>query len=122
MQSPQKLKSTYLRTSMGYRVRALMDEVFGEENFCGEIAFSKTTGLTSRLIASTFDYLIWYSKNIESTKYRNLYLEKPLEEEIRGEFRWFDDPQKGVRGLTEDELARPSGIDKSRLFRTNSAL
>jgi len=105
-----------------HRVRALMDEVFGEKNFCGEVAFSKTTGLTSRLIASTFDYLIWYSKNIENTKYRSLYLEKPLEEEIRGEFRWFDDPKTGVRGLTDDELAQPSSIDKSRLFRTNSAI
>src|SRR5579864_7371365 len=80
-----------------HRVRALMDEVFGENNYCGEIAFSKTTGLTSRLIASTFDYLIWYSKALGSTKYRSLYTMKPLQDEVRGEFRWFNDRKLGVR-------------------------
>ena len=67
-------------------IRSLMDEVFGKDNFCGEIAFSKTTGLTSRLIASTFDYLIWYAKNREKSKYYRLWSEKPLEEDIRGNF------------------------------------
>ena len=32
-----------------HRVRALMDEVFGEENFVGEIAFVKTSGLAFKL-------------------------------------------------------------------------
>jgi adenine-specific DNA-methyltransferase len=105
-----------------HRVRALMDEVFGEDNYCGEIAFSKTTGLTSRLIASTFDYLIWYAKTPGSTKYRNIYTSKPLDEEIRGEFRWFDDPARGVRNLSEAELASPDTVDKAHLFRTNSAI
>ena len=31
-----------------HRVRALMDEVFGEENFVGQIAFKKTAGQTVR--------------------------------------------------------------------------
>ncbi|MFC3147245.1 site-specific DNA-methyltransferase [Piscinibacterium candidicorallinum] len=105
-----------------HRVRSLLDEVFGEDNYCGEIAFSKTTGLTSRLIASTFDYLIWYSKRRDQTKYRPLYSPKPLKEEVRGEFRWYDDPAKGVRGLTTTELEEPERIDKARLFRTNSAV
>jgi len=105
-----------------HRVRALMDEVFGDDNYCGEIAFSKTTGLTSRLIASTFDYLIWYSKTPGNTKYRNLFTSKPLDDEIRGEFRWYDDPNLGIRSLYKSELANPDTLDKSRLFRTNSAI
>jgi len=105
-----------------HRVRSLMDEIFGEENYCGEIAFSKTTGLTSRLIASTFDYLIWYSRNAEKTKYRNLYTSKPLNEEIQGEFRWLDDPTVGVRSLSEGEVQDPTSIEKGQLFRTNSSI
>ena len=105
-----------------HRVRALMDEVFGDDNYCGEIAFSKTTGLTSRLIASTFDYLIWYSKTPGSTKYRNLFVSKPLDDGIQGEFRWYDDPNLGTISLTEAELANADTLDKSRLFRTNSAI
>ena len=41
-----------------HRVRALMDEVFGEENFVGQIAIQKTTGgLGIRLSRSRFDYV-----------------------------------------------------------------
>lgn len=105
-----------------HRVRVLMDEVFGENCYCGEIAFSKTTGLTSRLIASTFDYLIWYSKTPGNTKYRNLFTTKPLQEEVRGEFRWFDDPNSGVRNLSESEIENPADITTTCLFRTNSAI
>lgn len=105
-----------------HRVRALMDEVFGEDNYCGEITFSKATGLTSRLLASTFDYLIWYSKNKSKAKYRQLYLPKPLNTEVKGEFRWFDDPEMGARSLTEKEQMNPSALDATRIFRTNSAI
>jgi adenine-specific DNA-methyltransferase len=44
-----------------HRVRALMDEVFGEENFISQIAFSKTTGQTSELIPPSYDVLLWYA-------------------------------------------------------------
>lgn len=104
-----------------HRVRALMDEVFGDENFVGEIAFSKATGLTSRLIAGTFDYILWYGKSRSATKFRQLYNAKPLEDEIKGEFRWVDEIDQ-IRRLSDTETANPTEIDKSRLFRTNSAV
>jgi adenine-specific DNA-methyltransferase len=103
-------------------VRALLDETFGAENFCAEIAFSKTTGLTSRLVASTFDYLLWYGRKQVSTKYRALFVAKPLIEEVRGEFRWFNDPKSGWRQLNEEEAHSPEQLDKRRLYRTNSAV
>jgi adenine-specific DNA-methyltransferase len=56
-----------------HRVRALMDEVFGEDNYCGQIVFAKTSGQTSGLLSSTFDYLIWFSKQKTQTKFRQLY-------------------------------------------------
>ncbi len=45
-----------------HRVRAVMDEVFGEENACGTIAFRTTGGQSNSLVSSAFDYLIWYAK------------------------------------------------------------
>ncbi len=42
-----------------HRVRALMDEVFGEENFVAEIIISKTTSATSLYMAGTCDYILW---------------------------------------------------------------
>jgi len=103
-------------------IRGVLDEVFGASNFCGQIAFSKTTGLTSRLIASTFDYLLWYSRNIEKTKYRRLWSARNLDEEVRAEFRWIDDWRKGSRRLSAEEMAFPGSLEKSHLYRTNSAV
>lgn len=57
-----------------HRVRALMDEVFGDDNFVAQIAFSKSAGLAaSGRLASDADYLIWFGKNLSSMKYRELF-------------------------------------------------
>jgi adenine-specific DNA-methyltransferase len=56
-----------------HRVRAVMDEVFGDGQFVGQIAFSKTSGLaTSDRLPSNFDYVLWYTKGT-SPKYRALF-------------------------------------------------
>src|SRR4029453_4442477 len=41
-----------------HRVWAVMDEVFGEANYCGQITFAKTSGQTSGLLSSTFDGIV----------------------------------------------------------------
>jgi adenine-specific DNA-methyltransferase len=61
-----------------HRVRAVLDEVFGAENFCSEVTFKKTTSATSELLASTSDYLLWYAKDAERVKYRQLYHTKEV--------------------------------------------
>lgn len=63
-----------------HRVRVLMDEVFGEENFVAVIQFKKTGGFDAGAIASIADYIVWYSKNYSSLKYRRL-----LEPKVYGE-------------------------------------
>lgn len=62
-----------------HRVRALMDEVFGDENFCGQIMVAKTAGATSEHLAPISDYILWYARSIQSLKYRQLYLDKDFE-------------------------------------------
>jgi len=69
-----------------HRVRALMDEVFGAENFCNQIGYKKTTGAGSpaigtEVIASVKDYIIWFAKSRPSVKYRQLYFDKSAGEE-----------------------------------------
>ena len=59
-----------------HRVRALMDEVFGEENFVSQISFVKTTGATSARLPGTVDYLLWYSRSLSHIKYRVVWREK----------------------------------------------
>ena len=56
-----------------HRVRAVMDEVFGEDNFASMISIRKTTSEGSTLIGSTTDFVLWYGKSIEHTKSRSVY-------------------------------------------------
>jgi adenine-specific DNA-methyltransferase len=61
-----------------HRVRALMDEVFGDDNFVSEITVSKTSSATTELLAGVADYVIWFSKNKDAIKYRQLFIKKEL--------------------------------------------
>jgi len=57
-----------------HRVRAVMDEVFGEGSFVSLILFEKSTGLGAKLLPRNSDYIVWYTKSVEVVKYRQLYL------------------------------------------------
>jgi adenine-specific DNA-methyltransferase len=57
-----------------HRVRALLDEVFGDENFISLITLKKTGGQTAAMLATVTDYVVWYSKNKSNSKYRQPYL------------------------------------------------
>ncbi|MCT7662936.1 site-specific DNA-methyltransferase [Shinella kummerowiae] len=86
-----------------HRVRAVMDEVFGEENFCNLIVFKKTGGLISGFLPSTGDYIIWYAKNRERAKFR-----QPYEGKLSGagsDYRHVRLPDLSVRRLTSEEAA-----------------
>jgi adenine-specific DNA-methyltransferase len=53
-----------------HRVRALMDEIFGDDNFIAQIIFSKTAGATSEYLPGTYDILLLYAKQREWLKFR----------------------------------------------------
>jgi adenine-specific DNA-methyltransferase len=54
-----------------HRIRSLMDEVFGEPNFVNTIVFKKKSATYST--ETVFDYLVWYCRNRELIKVRDLY-------------------------------------------------
>ncbi|HYR12381.1 MAG TPA: DNA methyltransferase, partial [Longimicrobium sp.] len=58
-----------------HRVRAVMDEVFGADNFVALIAFTKgATGLgASDRLPARLDYILWYSRTSGEQKFRQLY-------------------------------------------------
>ena len=80
-----------------------MDEVFGEENFVSQIAFAKTTGLASTYLSSRFDYLLWYGRDSDRTKFRHPYVEKSVESGTADTCSWIRDNVGGFRGLTSEE-------------------
>ena len=55
-----------------HHVRELMDDVFGVNSFVSQISFQKTGGIESKLLSSTVDYIVWYAKNKERTKFNRL--------------------------------------------------
>ena len=63
-----------------HRVRALMDEVFGSDNFVLNIKFSKTSGLGGRFLDETFDYIVWFARNLDLMKFRRLFVQRILGE------------------------------------------
>jgi adenine-specific DNA-methyltransferase len=59
-----------------HRVRAAMDEVFGEDNFVAIITNATTTSSSSQFIDTVTDFVLWYAKNRTMTKYRALFFDK----------------------------------------------
>ena len=53
-----------------HRVRALMDEIYGDENFVSLISFVKTGGLSQDFIKNKCDYILWYAKQKAVAKTR----------------------------------------------------
>ena len=56
-----------------HRVRAVMDEVFGESNFISLISFKTSIGLGSQHLDNTTNYLVWYCRNRAQAKFRPLF-------------------------------------------------
>jgi len=88
-----------------HRVRAVMDEVFGEINCCGQITVVKTAGQTSELIAGTSDFLLWYAKGRGSVKFRTPFVSKSLETDKAGVYRWVRNEDGRARPLSNEERA-----------------
>ena len=59
-----------------HRVRAVMDEVFGEANFVSQIGFAKTSGSTDDYLGQTTDYLLWFARDKRQVKFRQSLKEK----------------------------------------------
>lgn len=61
-----------------HRVRAVLDEVFGDENLVSQITVTKTTSATADYLGGVADYILWFSKNIDRVKYRPIFRPKQM--------------------------------------------
>jgi adenine-specific DNA-methyltransferase len=62
-----------------HRVRDVMEEVFGETNFVGQIVYRTTTGKASAALDSTRDFILWFAKSLPDMKFRRLWFERDVE-------------------------------------------
>ncbi|MGQ3485934.1 site-specific DNA-methyltransferase [Roseovarius pacificus] len=87
-----------------HRVRALMDEVFGEENFVSLIHFTTTSAFSTSYLSNNVDYILFFAKSKPSLKYRPLLSEKELGGEKSGKYRNIRFPDGEQRPMTAAEL------------------
>lgn len=94
-------------------VRAILDEIYGPENFISLISYATTT-LTSKLLDRSGDYIVWYAKSKENMKYRDLFVKK---DRGRGTpFTWVEEEEEedGTRRpMTDQELDKPEILPKN---------
>ena len=69
-----------------HRVRAVMDEVFGTNNFISEITVQKAGSTYAEFLGGVADYVLWFAKNRAALRYRPLYDSRRLTEVDTGRF------------------------------------
>jgi adenine-specific DNA-methyltransferase len=92
-----------------HHVRELLDETFGPANFCAIVPFRKTAGANSPVarvdvVASVSDYILWYARDRERVKYRQLYIRKESSGDPSGQYTWVEYPGEPARAMKPDEL------------------
>ena len=104
-----------------HRVRAVMDKVFGDENYLSLIAFLKTSSSTTNELASTSDYLVWYAKDKRQIKYRAPTVSKTLNGAGGGEYRSVIFEDGTTRRLSDEEVLDPTTLPTTaRIFRLDT--
>jgi len=87
-----------------HRVRALMDEVFGEDNFVSLIGVLKTSGLQSgSSMPQVLDYVIQFSRNRERAKFRPVYVDKREETDAATEYFYLELVDGQMRPMSRAE-------------------
>jgi adenine-specific DNA-methyltransferase len=104
-----------------HRVRALMDEVFGEANCVTTITILKTTSNTTQFLAGVSDSILWYAKSLSSLKYRGLYREKLFGQDGSAEYTQVLLRNGVKRALTMPEKRGEVSLEEgSKVFRLDN--
>ena len=104
-----------------HRVRALMDEVFGDGNCAGQIGVIKTAGASAELLAGVSDYILWYCKGIYTVKYRQLFFRKEVGGQGGTQYSRVQESDGRRRSLTKEEALDPEKLVRgSRVLRIDN--
>ena len=104
-----------------HRVRALMDEVFGDENLIAQISIEKTSSQTQDYLAPVTDYLLWFARDKQRAKYRAVWRPKAPEGGGFGEYTRLELNHIERRTMTSDERSESAELpDNSRVYRQDN--
>jgi adenine-specific DNA-methyltransferase len=107
-----------------HRVRAVLDEVFGDANHIGTISFQKTGSTDQALLPQTVDYILFYAKDKERVKYRQLYQDRQAGTPSLDRYDLAVDQAGSIRRITASEATASSlgeGMERGRLTALLSA-
>jgi adenine-specific DNA-methyltransferase len=99
-----------------HHVTEVLSEVFGSDNYLNIIPFSKTSGVTTKFLASNVDFLVWYAKDKTKTKFNQLYYEKSAEAGTAKTYGWVELENGVRRGKSKGEKADSSTIPNGALI------
>jgi adenine-specific DNA-methyltransferase len=93
-------------------VRCVLDEVFGSENNCGLITYTKTTTTTGELLPGTIDFLLWYAKDrqLVKRKYKQIYAEKVVGGGGASGYSHIEQADGTRRSMTAEEKDSPDSL------------
>ncbi len=100
-----------------HRVRALMDEAFGENNFIVQLLFKKTGSMSGNYISGIADTVLWYGKDWSATKFHRLLVERSNEAVDSG-FGNIELPDGTRRHLTTVEVSGETDFPEGKRFQT----
>lgn len=100
-----------------HHVRELLDEIFGPENCVSIIAFAKTSGLTSKLLPSSCDYLLWYAKDIQFIRYKQLFVDRPAVDDPTERYICVETPDGRMIDLTFAQKTGAEPIPEGRFLK-----
>jgi adenine-specific DNA-methyltransferase len=103
-----------------HHVREICDEVFETKNYVGQIVFQKKGSQSGDFVPPICEYLVWYARNKETTKFHALFLPRNLAGVGGSGFSYVELKDGEVRGLTDDEAEGVSPLPVgAKVFRYN---
>ncbi|HET7585175.1 MAG TPA: site-specific DNA-methyltransferase [Gemmatimonadaceae bacterium] len=104
-----------------HRVRAVMDEVFGEENFVAQIATKTSGGSTGVHLSCVVDFVLWFAKERTHVKFRPLFARKDLGESNADKYNHIRLPTLTSRTLSSEERSGETPVpDGGRIYRQDN--
>ncbi len=104
-----------------HMVRAILDEVFGSQNYVTQIAFATTTGAGSfaggtLVLANVLNYVISYARDLPRMKYHQLFNPKAVGGDSSSLYTQVLMPDGSVRPLTKQERLGNPVPEGARVF------
>lgn len=103
-----------------HRVRSVMDEVFGEQNFVALISVEKTSSQTQDYLPPVTDYLLFYARNRDALKYRPVWRPRSRDQAGSSEYSRLQLPNLIRRPMSTSELTDPSAVAGAKVYRQDN--